>query len=484
MIGITAIGAYLPRLRLSRQLAVDSLGRPSPDIAAGQTGMRSVCDFDEDTLTMAHEAARRCLRDTDRPSVDGAYLCSTTLPFADRQNAVIQKTALGLTDRLETADFAGSLRAGTTGLLAALSAVRSGEKKSVLVTAAEKRLAPPGSPDELFQGDGAAALLVGDTDPVAEFLGSISIARDFVDHYRRSDNAFDYRWEDRWSVDTVLLPAVKEALAGLLEKLQLQRSDIDTLVIPAPTAAVHARIRRSVSLPEERFQDPLLDAVGNTGAAHPLLLTAAALEQASPGQLIVSLGVGSGVDALCFRVRRTTANRTLSHAIETGTALESYTGFLARRGLIEIAEGIRGEIQTKTALSVLQREQDTVLSLAGGQCARCGTPQFPKSRICVNPACRAPDTQDAYDFANRNARIRTYTGDFLLPTPNPPALYGLIQFDGGGRMHTEFCDCTLDELSVGGPVRMVFRKRYDDSERGFIGYFWKATPIRNAGGLP
>ena len=40
-----------------------------------------------------------------------------------------------------------------------------------------------------------------------------------------------------------------------------------------------------------------------------------------------------------------------------------------------------------------------------------------------------------------------------------------------GLTHSE-----VAELSVGQPVVMAMRKRYEDKNRGFHGYFWKAIP--------
>ncbi|MBW1988499.1 MAG: SDR family NAD(P)-dependent oxidoreductase, partial [Deltaproteobacteria bacterium] len=63
---------------------------------------------------------------------------------------------------------------------------------------------------------------------------------------------------------------------------------------------------------------------------------------------------------------------------------------------------------------------------------------------------------------------------------DPPNKYGMVQFEGGGRFMADFTDCDPDELKVGLPMRMVFRRRYVDKERGFTNYFWKATPDREA----
>jgi len=46
---------------------------------------------------------------------------------------------------------------------------------------------------------------VGDTDVVAEYLGSYSVTHDFVDHYRASGKEFDYMWEERWVRDLPIL---------------------------------------------------------------------------------------------------------------------------------------------------------------------------------------------------------------------------------------------------------------------------------------
>ena len=115
MIGITSYGAYIPRLRLERSAIFQAMGWFAPALVMVAQGERSMCNHDEDSLTMAVAAARGCLTGMDKTKIDGSYLCSTTLPFADRQNAGILKTALNLGDNLITADFTASLRAGTTG---------------------------------------------------------------------------------------------------------------------------------------------------------------------------------------------------------------------------------------------------------------------------------------------------------------------------------------------------------------------------------
>jgi 3-hydroxy-3-methylglutaryl CoA synthase len=479
VLGITFFGGYLPTLRLSRESAFESMGWYAPELAAYRKGERAFCNADEDALTMAVEASRSCLEGLPGDGPGGIILASTTLPFSDRLNAGILKTALQLGDDLFAADVTGSRRAGTTALVTALSQLRGAPSGQLLVVASDRRLARSGCPEELSTGDGAGALLLGTEGVVAELLGVRTLTRDIVDHYRSAKSAFDYRWEERW-IRTAVYDVIPEIVHGLLSDLSLSLDDIATLVYPCPSPAAHRRIGERIGV-FGKVADNLHASVGETGAAHPLVMLIHALETARPGDVIVAVGVGSGADALCFRVTeeisRRPRRRGIRDALGRGRVERNYSKFLKFRDLLTAETGIRREAPQKTALSVLSRHRDMLTGLVGGRCERCGTPQFPKTRVCVNPACRAEDTQAPYGFANRTAVIRTFTADRLGASPNPPNLYGMVQFEGGGRMLAEFTDCELPDLEVGGRVRMCFRKRYDDATRGFSGYFWKAVPV-------
>ena len=139
---------------------------------------------------------------------------------------------------------------------------------------------------------------------------------------------------------------------------------------------------------------------------------------------------------------------------------------------------MRGEIGFRTPMSTLFRERETVLALCGSKCKRCGTPQYPRQRICVNPDCGAVDQMEGYRFSDKKGVLFTYTGDNLAASIDPPAIYGFVDFDGGGRFWFDITDCDLDSTKVGMPVEMTFRRRYVDESGGVYGYSWKAMPVR------
>ena len=157
--------------------------------------------------------------------------------------------------------------------------------------------------------------------------------------------------------------------------------------------------------------------------------------------------------------------------------IDNYPKFLKLRELLQTEMGIRAEFPSQTAMTVLWRNRKMLTGMVGGLCTECGTPQFPKMDICVNPDCRKIHTQEDYEFADRPAMVKSFTGDLLAVSVDPPAVYGMVQFEGGGRFMADFTDCELSEVKVGAPVALSFRKRLTDKERGFTGYFWKAIPL-------
>jgi 3-hydroxy-3-methylglutaryl CoA synthase len=84
MMGVTSFGAYIPRWRLERMAIFKAMGWLAPAIVTAARGERSMCSWDEDSITMAVAAVRDCLRGRDKQQLDALYLASTTLPFADR----------------------------------------------------------------------------------------------------------------------------------------------------------------------------------------------------------------------------------------------------------------------------------------------------------------------------------------------------------------------------------------------------------------
>ena len=79
-------------------------------------------------------------------------------------------------------------------------------------------------------------------------------------------------------------------------------------------------------------------------------------------------------------------------------------------------------------------------------------------------------------MAEARGTIVTYTIDTLSYSLNPPVVFAVVDFDGGGRLPIELTDVDADEVVIGGRVEMTFRKLF--TADGIHNYFWKARPVR------
>lgn len=474
-VGILSYGAYIPMRRLSRKSIVAANSWFNSALKSQGKGERSMANWDEDSVTMAVAAARDCLGDRAR-DIGALHLASTSLPFADRLNAGIVAGALNLPETTAGHDHSATQRAGLSALAAALG---SAGGKPVLVAAAEKRRTKAASPLELSSGDGAAAFLVGEGEAVAELVAAATRTVDFVDHYRGDGVAYDYMWEERWIREEGYNKIVPPTLKDLFARAGVSGADIAHFCMPCTISKVAASIAKKTGIADGAVRDNLAAICGDTGVAHPLVMLAHALEDAKPGELILVAGFGQGCDALLFRatdaIGKAKPARGVSGWLARRREETNYQKFLSFNEVIEVERGMRSELDKATALSSLYRNRDMLTGFVGGKCNVCGTLQFPRSNVCVNPNCNAFHSQEPQPFADLEGRIMSYTADNLTYSADPPACYGMVQFDAGGRIMIDFTDVAPDEIDVGKKMDMVFRIKDVDPQRGFTRYFWKAT---------
>ena len=123
MIGITGYSVYVPRHRIRRETVAAAWG------AAAAPGRKAVAGFDEDSLTMAQAAAWPL---AEAGPVEAISFASTSAPYWQRSAASLIAAACDLPAMVATADFAASLRCGTTALRSVFDAVAAGAVGSLL----------------------------------------------------------------------------------------------------------------------------------------------------------------------------------------------------------------------------------------------------------------------------------------------------------------------------------------------------------------
>ncbi|MCZ6463763.1 MAG: zinc ribbon domain-containing protein, partial [Proteobacteria bacterium] len=448
--GILSYGAYVPPTRLG--LATIA-GRPSP---AAETGPeRAVAWNDEDSVTMGVTAAVNCLRGFDRSAVDGVLFASTTYAYREKQAAALVARALDLRRDVRTADHGGSLRAGTHALSAAADAVAAGSARRVLVIASDSRLGAPGSALERNFGDGAAAFLVGDADPVATFEGGFALAEEIVDLWRGDGDRFVHSWEERFVLQEGYQPNLVEAVQGLLDKTGAGIDAFAKVILYAPDARSHAGALRALRVDPARAQDPLFGRLGNAGVAFAPLLLASALETAAPGDRLLLASYGDGAEALALQttehVEKLEPRRGVSWHLARRRPVASYDRYLKARSLNAVEYEAGGDPGLSATVHFRERDED--LSFRGQKCNGCGAIQFPVQRVCES--CFAKDDFEGVRLSDRIGKVVTYTFDFFFPTPDPPTIVTITDVDGA-RIHLQLVNCTPEDTAIGMPVEFVF----------------------------
>jgi hydroxymethylglutaryl-CoA synthase len=465
MVGIVGFGTYVPSYRLPRELIAKEWGVPS----AG--GEKAVANHDEDSLTLAVNAALHCLPDTASAHLDALFFASTTPPYREKQAAATVAAVLDTGPQVRTADFTNSLRAGTSALLAATDALRAGATQA-LVCAADCRMGEPDSPQEQNYGDAGAALLLGTQNVLAEVVASYSVSEEFLGTWRTEQQEFLHSFPGAFETKFGYTRFMTAVIKGVLQQSNLAPAAITRAVLAAPHPRAVAAVAKAVGLDaKQQVHDTLWTVLGDTGAAQPLLLLSAALERAHPGDTILLASYGDGGDAFVLRVTDAITQyrtaRSLFTQIEVKRLLPSYGKYARFRKLV------RKETQTADVSTpvVLFRDQKSIFPLYGGKCPQCHTVQFPKHRVCTE--CGHRGGLDSVKLARRGT-LFTFTNDYLFDSPDSPVPHAVVELDGGGRVYVQMTDCDPERVEIDMPVELTFRKYHEGF--GINNYFWKAKP--------
>jgi hydroxymethylglutaryl-CoA synthase len=473
MAGIVSYGAYIPFYRLSRSEIASAWG-----MRAG-TGERAVANYDEDSLTMAIAAARDCIQGIDTAKIDGLYFASTTSPYKEKQSAATIAVVLGLPEEAITIDFSGSLRCGTNALKAAMDAVDSGTRRSILVCAADNRLGYPNGPDEMTFGDGAAAILVGSKELIATIDQYYSRYHEIQDVWRSDRDTYVRTAEDRFSMDMGYSRIMGDCISAFLDKINLTTADFAKAAIYSTNQRQMSRLSRKLGLSENQVDDVLPSSVGNTGSAMCLMSLVAALEQADQGEKILLANYGNGCDVFTLTTADSITSRKdrrgIKKYLSSKSMLTPYSRYLKWREIIQVQPAARPPIEARQPSPVAQwRERMWELRLTGTKCRQCGTPQYPPQRVCL--VCHAKDQFDPYTFFDKPAKVFSFSHDYIVQSVDSPVTVTFVDFEGGGRLMCDMTDRDPATVEVGMPLEMSFRKLYYVG--GIYNYWWKCQPVR------
>jgi hydroxymethylglutaryl-CoA synthase len=468
MKGILSYGAYIPYNRLQRKKIGEFFGKPTFG------GEKAVVGYDEDSVSMGVEAAIDCLQGVNPKAVDAVYFATTSAPYKEKGSVSTITAALDLNERVRGIEATSSLRSGTSAILAA------NEKEHTLIITADCRTGAPTGQNEQWFGDGAASILIGSGENViANFIDEGSVQGEMISQWRSQSDPFTQNWEERLG-STVFMKHVKNTIAPFLEKNECTADSIAKVIISGLGTRSHLEAARALGFQSNQVQNPLFDMVGSTGTAHAPMMLVSALEDAKPGDRLLVAAFAEGMDFMLLEVTEAIAHLGKRKGVQGYLDIKndqiSYSDYLKWRNLIKTEPPRRPETDRPSAPALYRNYQQN-LGFTGSKCRNCGTPQFPKQRVCVQ--CQAKDEMEDYRFVGQSAKVTTFTLDHLAASPAPPMIVAVIDFEEGGRIICEVTDCNPKEIEIGMDVEMTFRRLYEVG--GISNYFWKARPIRKKG---
>jgi hydroxymethylglutaryl-CoA synthase len=461
---IVSLGAAAPELRLTASDVAAAWGR------GGGRGQAAVCAGDEDTLTLAAEAATRALDASgiEPGVVDGLWWGTTRPPFAEGPSHAVLGAALGLSGHSTGALCAGSPHAGMEALFGAVDAVAAGSAGVAVVVASDAILPGLGTPFEARSGAGAAALVVTAEEGPATVGARVTRTRPLLDRYR-GDGEHETRdlYDARLFREQIFLPGVREVAS------QLATLEVDDWSLPDPDGRLGSVIGRAVGAATPASV-AIYQALGDTGAAAALLGAAGALDHAGTVGL-VGFGGGRVSGVVLTADSPVPGAATVADVIAGGRAATYAQVLRARRQLTPTGETVQMGVPPESAF--FARGAVEMLELLGARCVDCGTINTPPS---IHPHCLTCAGDKFEDVPlSRNGTVHTYVINHTMPAPfEAPLPLAVLDLDDGARVMLQVASDGTD-IEIGSPMELVLR-RYAH-ERGVPVYGYKARLAANDG---
>jgi hydroxymethylglutaryl-CoA synthase len=484
-VALLGVGAGTPSRRLAASEVAAAWG------SGGGRGAVAVCDSDEDTLTLAWQAAVGALEaaGVSPADVSGLWWGTSRPPMAEGPSHVFLATALGLDPGAGGALCAGSPHAGMDALTAAWDALGAGHATVAVVVASDALVPGPGTAAEATTGAGAAAFVLGALDgerpsgpssngssPPARLVARVTRALPVLDRYRPdAASSTEDVYDGRLFREEVFVPLVSDAGRALAS----ETSTPSTWSLADPDGKLGSAVAK-------RLGGPLASAaparaLGDTAAAAPFLgvVQACAEIPDGPGPVTVGMiGYGGGrATAVAVEVHRAVPGAHDIGARPQGRAA-SYVEVLRSRNLLEPAgEPIQMGVPPGSAAFV--RGNTEMLGLRGARCRTCGAISTPPS---IHPTCVGcgGGQLDEVGLARRGT-VQTFVVNQTMPPPfQAPLPIVVVDLDDGARIMVQGSPADAALLAVDDTVNLELR-RYA-LERGVPVYGYKAMREHGGGG--
>ena len=309
MVGITGYGIYIPsnRIKISE---IAGVWKKDPEDIIRSLGIteKAVASGDEDTVTLATEAARNALimAGINPENIEAIMVGSESHPYAVNPTSTIVAAALGFSRQYLAVDLEFACKAATAGIQIIYALVSSGKIESGLVIGADCAQAKPHDVLEYTAGAGSAAFLLGTKNTIVNILDFTSYSSDTPDFWRREGIRYPSHG-GRFTGSPAYYEHVMGAANQLLAKTKTLPKDFNYVVFHSPNGKFPKSVASKLGFSQEQLNPGfIVDKIGNPYSASSLLSLAAVLEIDKPGQKIfmVSYGSGAGADAFILETTK------------------------------------------------------------------------------------------------------------------------------------------------------------------------------------
>jgi hydroxymethylglutaryl-CoA synthase len=313
MIGITAYGAYVPINRITVEEIASVWGKDGKAVSAGlNVKEKAVAGFDEDSCTIAVEAARRAVHDFgfEAQKIGVIYVGSESHPYAVKPSASVVADAINAGPELTAADLEFACKAGTAGIQMCMGLVAAKVPKWIdygLAIGTDTAQGRPGDALEYTAASGGAAFIIGkkESEIIAEIEETYSFTTDTPDFWRRQHAEFP-RHAGRFTGEPAYFRHISGAANGIMEKTGLKSEDFDFAVFHQPNGKFPVRIAKMLDFEYSKIEQGLLTPkIGNTYSGSTMLGLASILDKAKPGDRILAVSYGSGAGSDAFVITAT-----------------------------------------------------------------------------------------------------------------------------------------------------------------------------------
>lgn len=302
---IIGFGVYIPKFRI-RTSDIARHWQQDPDALVSSLGVeeKSVAGRDEDSFTMAFEAANQALQTSGISPADisAIFVGSESHPYAVKPTSGMLVSALNVDPFSFAADLEFACKAGTAGMQIVDSLIRSEQVKFGLAVGTDTAQSKPGDALEYTAAAGAAAFLLGsakDKRAICRIDKTLSFTTDTPDFWRVSGEKYP-RHAGRFTGEPGYFHHVREALKAIVRESKVKFEEIDHFVFHMPNAKFPMRVAKEFGIsPQKMSAGLIVPKIGNTYSACTLIGLASVLQKAKKGEriLAVSYGSGSGCDA-------------------------------------------------------------------------------------------------------------------------------------------------------------------------------------------